>query len=301
MPLQIIHNNITEMQTDAIVNAANTNLWAGGGVCGAIFKKAASFELNKECLKLAPIKTGEAVITNGYHLLAKKIIHAVGPIYKDGNHNEAALLESAYLNALKLAVENNCHSIAFPLISSGIYGYPKTEALQVAVDTIGKFLMQDDLDVYIVVFERESVQISNYLYDNVSHYIHAYYEEKEQSCSMMSSKSCEETFIQMLVRLINEKGYKDCDVYRRANIDRKLFSKICTDKDYYPEKKTIFALSIALNLSLAQTNELLNKAGYSLLNNSKLDVIVKYFIENNEYDIYTINNVLFYFQQPLLG
>lgn len=163
MPLQIVNQDITEMQIDAIVNAANTNLWAGGGVCGAIFRKAASFDLSIECQKLAPIKTGEAVITNGYHLKAKKIIHAVGPIYKDGHHNEAALLERAYLNSLRLAVENDCHSIAFPLISSGIYGYPKEEALKVAIDSINKFLMQEDLDVYIAVIDREAMQIGESL------------------------------------------------------------------------------------------------------------------------------------------
>ena len=136
MPLHIVHNDITEMKTDIIVNAANNYLQAGGGVCGAIFKKAGRHQLQKECNTLGYVETGNAVITKGYNLKADYIIHAVGPIYKDGKHNERKLLEKTYLSSLTLAIQYNCKSISFPIISSGIYGYPKAEALEVAVLTM---------------------------------------------------------------------------------------------------------------------------------------------------------------------
>ena len=153
MPFRIIQNDITKMNVDAIVNAANTNLQMGGGVCGAIFKAAGANELQAVCNKLAPIKTGEAVITPGFALAAKYIIHTAGPVYRDGKHNEEALLRAAYTNALQRATEHNCQSIAFPLISSGIYGYPKAEALKAAASAIQDFLTDHDIDVSLVVFQ----------------------------------------------------------------------------------------------------------------------------------------------------
>jgi O-acetyl-ADP-ribose deacetylase (regulator of RNase III) len=154
MPFTIIRNDITKVRVDAIVNAANTGLAQGGGVCGAIFKAAGARELQAACDKLAPIKTGEAVITPGFALPAKYVIHAAGPVYRGGGHGEEELLRAAYTNALKRAVENNCESIAFPLISSGIYGYPKDEALRVATAAIRDFLGEHDIDVSLVVFDN---------------------------------------------------------------------------------------------------------------------------------------------------
>lgn len=327
MTLHIIHNDITNMDTDVIVNAANCQLLTGGGVCGAIFKKAGIRQLTEECQKLAPIATGQAVITKGYQLKSKYIIHAVGPIYKDGLHHEKELLENAYLNSLKLAVEYQCQSISFPLISSGIYGYPKAKALDVAISTISSFLNEHDLDVYIVVFDKTSVQLSEQLYSDILHYIDTYYEPEKDSrrnieLSLMEEEplfiklrspsssvsrtlddlieNIDESFSEMILRLIDEKGYKDVDVYKRANMDRKLFSKIRSQKDYHPSKKTVFALSIALRLNIDETIDLLNKAGYSLSHSQKSDIIIEYFIINNEYDIFKINEALFCFNQPTL-
>ena len=137
MPFEITRNDLTKMRVDAIVNAANTSLQMGGGVCGAIFGAAGAEKLQAACNPLAPIKTGEAVITPGFDLPAKYVIHAAGPVYRDGNHDEEAQLRSCYTNALDLANKNGCESVAFPLISSGIYGYPKDEALAVATSAIG--------------------------------------------------------------------------------------------------------------------------------------------------------------------
>ena len=154
MPFTIVRQDITKMKVDAIVNAANTGLQMGGGVCGAIFIAAGVKQLQAACAKLAPIKTGEAVITPGFGLPAKFIIHAAGPVYRQWNKEQNEQhLRSAYTNSLKRAVENNCETIAFPLISSGIYGYPKDEALQVAISAIHNFLTDHDIDVTLVVFE----------------------------------------------------------------------------------------------------------------------------------------------------
>ncbi len=156
MSLKIIKQDITKMEVDVIVNAANTELRMGGGVCGAIFKAAGVSELRSACEKLAPIKTGEAVITPGFALPAKHIIHTAGPVYDTNNPEQSAAdLKSSYQNSLKLAQQNNCQSIAFPLISSGIYGYPKSEALNIAIKTILEYLDENKLDVFLTVFDQE--------------------------------------------------------------------------------------------------------------------------------------------------
>ncbi|HBI74184.1 MAG TPA: hypothetical protein DDY59_13540 [Lachnospiraceae bacterium] len=164
MPFTIVRQDITKMKVDAIVNAANTDLQMGGGVCGAIFKAAGVLELQAACDKLAPIKTGEAAITPGFALPAKYIIHAAGPVYRHSTAGQSKqFLRSAYINSLQLAIKNKCKSIAFPLISSGIYGYPKDEALQVAASAIQDFLADHDLDVYLAVFDKAAFAVSEKL------------------------------------------------------------------------------------------------------------------------------------------
>ncbi|MDR1542390.1 MAG: macro domain-containing protein [Clostridiales bacterium] len=160
MPFTIVHQDITKMKVDAIVNAANTDLAMGGGVCGAIFMAAGATQLQAACDKLAPIQTGEAVITPGFRLPAKFVVHAAGPVYRDGKHGEEEQLRSCYQNSLKCAAENKCGSIAFPLISSGIYGYPKDEALRVATAAIGEFLIERDIDVYLALFNKAAFTVS---------------------------------------------------------------------------------------------------------------------------------------------
>lgn len=154
MPLKILSADITSLEVDAIVNAANTELLAGGGVCGAIFRAAGRYELQEACNKLAPIRTGEAVITQGFNLPAKFIIHTAGPVWNGGTNNEENLLRNCYINSLKLAAENNLTSVAFPLISSGIYGYPPQAALEVAVRAIKDFLAEHDMDVTLIVLKK---------------------------------------------------------------------------------------------------------------------------------------------------
>lgn len=330
MPFQIVHNDITKMHTDAIVNAANTHLLMGGGVCGAIFNGAGPDKLERECRKLAPCPVGSAVITGGYGLPARYVIHAVGPIWRGGGQGERELLAGAYRSALALAKEKDCGSVAFPLISSGIYGYPKLEALRVAVDTIREFLAGEELDVYLVVFDRRAVELGQELYADIKHFIDRYFEENlsrrlaaepvvyeeeavlEYAGPMAMHKygarsledmlnNLDETFSQMVLRLIDQKGYRDAQVYKRANMDRKLFSKIRSNPQYRPKKQTVLALAIALRLNVDEARDLLKKAGFTLSDSQKQDVIIRYFLEAGEYDMFTINEALFCFEQPLLG
>lgn len=342
MPFTIVRQDITKMKVDAIVNAANTELQMGGGVCGAIFKAAGASQLQAACDKLAPIKTGEAVITPGFGLPAKFIIHAAGPVYRQWNKEQAKQhLCAAYTNSLKRAVENNCETIAFPLISSGIYGYPKDEALQVATSAIHDFLTGHDLDVTLAVFDKSVFTLSRELLGAVESYIDEHYIETHEirhrqlldverdalseanetiskyNESIFEEKralsvgapaplgdlvgNLDEPFSRMLLRLIDAKDMTDVEVYKRANLDRKLFSKIRSNKGYMPSKRTAIALAVALELSLGETDDLLERAGFALSHAVKFDVIVEYFIANGKYDIFEINEVLFEYDQPLLG
>lgn len=432
MPLTFYQGDITTLKVDAIVNAANVDLLMGGGVCGAIFKAAGENELQKACDLLSPIQTGEAVITSGFNLPAKHIIHTAGPRYMNGEQNEEALLRAAYKNSLKVALENGLQSIAFPLISSGIYGYPKDEALRVAVNAIKNFLEKEDLDVRLVIFDKEQFVIDQALQNEVKDYLddalkeeqekkwldlikndlerpfsskNVYYsidppidfqralerlseltdskkevvdkddDEKPLKKSLDESdkpriyekrrlnypfprrikaksqetvadeKSIEvsneevkentqidaekllplvcfslspsdfykenelasilerldDSFSSKVIQLIKAKGKKEVEVYKKANLDRKLFSKIRSTKHYVPKKTTCLALAVALELNLEETQTLLKSAGFSFSNSRKFDVIVEYFIKKGLYDIFEINQVLFKYDQPLLG
>ena len=337
MPLQMIRNDITKMSVDAIVNAANTSLLGGGGVDGCIHR-AAGPELLAECRTLHGCETGSAKITKGYRLPCKYVIHAVGPRWRDGRHREQELLESCYRTSLNLAKENGCQSVAFPLISSGVYGYPKDQALKVAVDTISMFLMENEMMVYIVIFGKKAYQISGKLFADIEAYIDDRYVEEhtdsraeqrrrlealaEESCFEAASvplppeaicKSCssqsleealgqmDESFSEMLLRKIEESGMTDAQCYKKANIDRKLFSKIRSDRFYKPSKPTVLAFALALELPLAQMQEMLGKAGFTLSHSSKFDIIVEYFVERGNYNVYEINEALFAFDQSLIG
>jgi O-acetyl-ADP-ribose deacetylase (regulator of RNase III) len=343
MPFTIIRNDITKLRVDAIVNAANTSLRMGGGVCGAIFSAAGADRLQTVCNAYAPIKTGEAVVTQGFNLPAKYIIHTAGPVYRGGNQGEEALLRSCYINSLKLAVKHGCESIAFPLISSGIYGYPKSEALRVATDTIRNFISEHDIDVSLVVFDKTAFEVSKELLGAVESYIDEHYVQErkdkrrelldvekaaisdeamtERGMPMTAAEAAfepmmesmteaslddivgnlDEPFSATLLRLIDTTGRKDAEVYRRANIDRRLFSKIRNNEHYAPSKPTVLAFAVALELEIDQTEDLLERAGFALSHSRKFDVIVEYFITSGIYDVFKINEVLFSYDQPLLG
>ena len=375
MPITILRHDITQMTTDAIVNAANTNLSRGGGVCGAIFAAAGHQELQAACVALAPLATGEAVVTPAFSLSSRYIIHAVGPIYSEYTPAESErLLRLAYTNALQCAVDAACESVAFPLISSGIYGYPKAEAFTVAASAIQDYLHTHDvdIDVSLVVFDKEAFVVSEVLHGAVERYIDEHYVdaatarshrrynglqaqsiearkslgvsvEAEQEASrhfsamvvsresakqevlaemsipsflrpkpVSASESADnvlddivnqldDTFAATLLRLIDASGKSDVEVYKRANIDRKLFSKIRSNMAYNPSKPTVLAFAVALELSLEQTEDLLNRAGFALSHSRKFDVIVEYFIVQGKHNVHEINEVLFSYDQILLG
>ena len=335
MPLQIVRNDITKMPVDAIVNAANSSLLGGGGVDGCIHR-AAGPKLLAECRTLGGCQTGDAKITNAYDLPCNYVIHAVGPIWRGGQFHERELISSCFENSLALAKEKHFETIAFPLISSGIYGYPKAQALKVAIDAISAFLMKNDMTVYIVIFDKAAYRISSKLFSDIASYIDDHYVEthiNKTSEAMRRQKQfqemdlCEsislpepsnvplskaatledalqqmdESFSEMLLRKIDESGMTDSQCYKKANIDRKLFSKIKNDKYYKPSKPTVLAFALALELPLPEIQDMLMKAGFALSHSSKFDVIVEYFILKQNYSIYEINEALFAFDQSLIG
>ena len=337
MPLIIVRNDITRMKVDAIVNAANETLLGGGGVDGAIHR-AAGERLLRECRTLCGCETGKAKITGGYDLPAKYVIHTVGPIYKGGDYGEEILLESCYRESLELALEHGCRSVAFPLISSGAYKYPKKEAFEVASRIIREFLSANEMTVYLVLFDRASYTIGEALFSDIKEYISDRYSDESiesrriidridicaapepprrrrdeqyalgRKPSAASSDSLagmlmelDESFSEMLLRKIDEKGMTDAECYKKANIDRKLFSKIRGDVHYRPSKPTVIAFAISLELSLTETEEMLRKAGFALSHSNKFDIIIEYFIRKGIYDVFKINEALFAFDQSLLG
>ena len=330
MPFEIVRNDITKMKVDAIVNAANKSLLGGGGVDGCIHR-AAGPELLAECKLLNGCEIGSAKITKGYQLPCKYVIHAVGPRWIDGNHHEKGLLESCYTTSLCLAKEYGCKFIAFPLISSGIYGYPKDQALRIAVEQIRKFLLDNEMMVYLVIFDRKAYEISDKLYSDIATYIDDRYVDehsdspslqrvrfrefenaclKEESVPLSSAnqktikdwlEDIDESFSEMLLRKIDESGMSDAECYKKANIDRKLFSKIRSDKLYKPSKPTVLAFALALELSLEEMQDMLAKAGFALSHSSKFDLIIEYFVKQGNYNVYEINEALFAFDQSLIG
>lgn len=352
MPLFIVENDITRMECDAIVNAANPSLLGGGGVDGAIHA-AAGPELLAECRTLGGCETGSAKLTGGYRLNAKFVIHTVGPVWRGGADGEEALLRSCYRRSLALAEDSGCESVAFPLISAGAYGYPKRAAFEVAVDEISAFLRGSEMTVYIVVYRREDALFDEAVTASLAEALRESAEpepvnaaeppererrrfgllskrgkpavprrrEAEEYCDSaagrfaMLAEPCgsaapelddqlrdlDESFSQSLLRRIDEKGMTDVECYKRANVDRKLFSKIRGDAHYRPSKQTAVAFALALRLTRAETDDLLMKAGFALSRSSKFDVIIAYFISRGEYDVNRVNEALFAFDQPLLG
>ncbi len=330
-----------------MVNAANTHLLWGGGVCGALFEAAGEQQMQAACDTLSPIKPGEAVITPGFNLPAKYVIHAVGPIYRDGRQGEEDILRSAYKSALRLAQEHHLSSVAFPLISSGAYGYPHDKALHIAINTIRTQLNEMDDEeptVTLVLFDRSRLDVDPELRRRLesgrremhfrraimrsdtlelgeelnAHQIDAIEsmsvfpsEERAQPKAAQTAKAPmgleelikkkDESFSTLLLRIIDAKGFKDAEVYKRANLDRKHFSKIRSNKGYAPSKETVLALAVGMELSLTETKNLLARAGFALSSGSDADIIVAYYIENGQYDIDRINHMLYKYDQSLLG
>ncbi len=394
MAFQIVRNDITKITADAIVNTANPEPTFMAGTDSAIYLAAGADELLAERAKIGPIAEGEVAVTPAFNLDAKYIFHTVGPVWNGGGEGEKETVRKCYLNCLKKACELGIESIAFPLISTGVYGFPKAEALLIATSVFSEFLADHELDITLVVFDNESFTLSGKIFAGVNEYIDENYaaekiseeyaftggaaygagfgaaasgagferaaeevcedkeaaliEEREKereerrnrrknllhsvrdytgleargksamavpaaSMAQMEAaskpqrslddvvKNVSETWSQSLLRLITEKGYTDTEVYKRANADRKLFSKIRSNKDYQPKKATALAFALALKLNIDETKDLLGRAGYALSKSNITDLIVEYFIENQVYDIMTINLALYEHNEPLLG
>ncbi|MGN1099736.1 MAG: macro domain-containing protein [Christensenellales bacterium] len=339
MPLQIIRQDITKMRVDAIVNTTNEEMVGYSGVDFAVHTMAGR-ELDEECARIAPLGVGQAKITGAYKLPCKYIIHTSGPVWQGGLHGESILLRSCYVESLKLAVEHGCNSVAVPLISSGVYQYPKDQVLKFAVRTISEFLYENELTVYICVFDKESYSFSRELFDDIREFIDDEYadEHDEEGYEVAESLSddrmmlhkCREasarvfrraveqnsadgmtlreylgrmdkSFQEMLFELIDRSGMTDVECYKRANVDKRTFSKIKSNENYRPSKQTVIAFAISLKLNLEDTQALLATVGYTLSRSNVFDKIIRYFIHNNNYNIFEINEALFEFDQSLLG
>ena len=354
MPFQIIRNDITKVKADAIVNTANPKPRIGRGTDSAIYAAAGAEQLLDARKKIGDIAPGQAVSTDAFALSAKYIIHTVGPSWIDGSHGEREVLRSCYEESLVLAAKLKCKSIAFPMIATGVYGFPKDEALNIALSSIGKFLLTHEMKVTLVVFDRKALELSEQLVGGIEQYIDEHaadllrkaeygdgyasdirrrriaqleraeelYDLKESDAEVVadeaispitilpdvSGKSLEdilggagESFQQKLFKLIDERGLDDVTVYKKANIDRKVFSRIRCKADYKPKKKTAVAFAIALELDLPTTLDLLSRAGIAFSPSDWFDLIVSYFITNKIYNIYEINAALFKYGQPVLG
>ena len=317
MPIKILRQDITKIKCDAIVDPTDVHYSHGGGVDAAIHT-AAGVELYHACMEQGTLEVGNAVITPAYSLPCKYVIHTVGPWWEGGDQGEEVLLRSCYRRSLDIGVANKCKSIAFPLIASGTFGFPKDKVLKIAVDEISTFLFDNELLVYIVVYDKTSYSISEKLFSDVTSFIEDTYEEEGRlfksarrarcDCASYPMESLDdmlnqidESFSQMLLRKIDERGMTDTECYKKANVDRKLFSKIRSNVNYKPSKTTVIAFAIALELSLDETEDMLRKAGFALSHSNKFDIIIEYFISHANYNIYEINEVLYQFDQSTLG
>ena len=399
MPFQIVRNNITAIAADAIVNTANPEPIVGSGVDHAVYRAAGEEAMLAARRQIGRIEPGTSDWTPAFDLPAKYVIHTVSAPWRGGNRDERTILRNCYRSSLWLADELECESVAFPLLATGSYGFPKDEALQIAIEEISAFLLSREMMVWLVVFDRTSYELSGKLFRDIESYIdehqvraareeeyarrpsgrprrrnffsrrkkedrreqehrelqepaealreeEAVYGAAEEpaeidalfsfdgfaveerpaseqelpvidatvrepspmySASMPAPERMPD-FSQVgksvrdqLFQLIDERGLDDPEVYKKANMSRQLFSKIRSNPSYRPAKKTALALAVALQLDLEQTEDLLGRAEYALSPSSTADLIVRYFIQHKEYDIYKINAVLFQYDQPLLG
>lgn len=373
MSFKIVRNDITRIKADAIVNTANPEPVYSAGTDSAVYTAAGAEKLLEERKKIGRIAEGDVAVTPAFALDAKYIFHTVGPIWQGGNYGEKEIVRKCYQNCLDKAKELELESIAFPLLATGTYGFPKADALLIATSVFSGFLAENEMEITLVVFDSESFALSDKIFAGVDQFIDENYvgektaeeyspvnlrvgleahvadecadepierkaarRERNRNerrglfgsgsnamrmdsaippvaaagaaCASVAPRSLEdvvknvsETWQESLLRLITERGYSDTEVYKRANVDRKLFSKIRTNKNYQPKKNTAVAFALALRLNLDETKDFLMRAGYAFSPSSKFDLIIEYSIEHGVYDLMLINGALFDHDQPQLG
>ncbi len=338
MPLKIIRDDITKVKADAIVNTANPYPRYAAGTDRAVYETAGADQLLAQRKRIGIISEGQVAVTDAFALPARFIIHTVGPQWKDGNSGEFDILRACYANSLQKAYDLGCDSVAFPLIATGVYGFPKDQALQTAVSCIGSFLMHHELLVLLVVFDMDSYQLSTRFMGQVQSFIDetriaeavkkeysiqsenriernvfcscrkeepshfgSSFQDELASLSVAQTLEDTKTFQEKMFEIMEEKGMVSTDVYKAANIDRKLFSKIQCNKEYHPKKKTAMAICIALRLDMEQSKDLLARADWAFSPNRKMDLVIMAAIANHMYDINEINEVLFAMDLDLLA
>ena len=383
MPFKIIKNDITKVKADAIVNTVNPNVKIGEGVEYAIYNAAGKDELLKAREKLGYMPPGEVGITPAFKLDAKYIIHVSSPVWTGIWYGErppesvltedTELLRDCYMKALYMAAENGCKSIAFPLLATGTYKFPKEIGMAVAVRAFTEFLKNYDMEIFLVVFGRDSFNISGSLFRKVKRFVdyeaicaelaprddsnwidgsiiddldsfedgnshhykdggmesywgieedeevtesywdiseddndELYYKSSQRSHKSPESrkhpKSLEESlkkihkysFAGYLQQLINKKGMKNSEVYATANITKQYFSKLINGK-VNPSKEKVIALAIGLHLNMDETKDILKIAGYAFSPYSQTDIVVKYFINNKDYNVIKLDILLYDF------
>ena len=313
MPLKFVRNDITKMQVDAIVNTANPLPIVGVGTDTAVYNAAGREKLLQAREAIGPMEEGQTAITPGFDLPARFILHTVSPQYIDGKSGEEAKLRSCYRGCLKLASSNKFKTVAFPLIASGNYGYPRDEALHIAIAEISRFLMKHDLVVYLVLFDEDSVGLASKIYPDLDDYISQHEVDRMMNVEYQSRRDVHEpislteeeyaemdelltadteSFAEYLNDRILAKGLKSTEVYNNAYVRKQVFSKIFCEPDYHPGKQTVLCLAVGAKMSFPEAVRLLSLAGYSFSENDKMDIIFSYFIRHHRCDIYEIESVL---------
>lgn len=331
MPFKIVRNDITKMQVDAIVNTANIRPLYSTGTDSAVYKAAGEEQMLAAREEIGYMEEGQAAITSGFNLPAKYVVHAVSPWYRDGNQGEEERLRECYRNSLQLAAEHGCKSIAFPLISTGSFGYPRDEGMRIALDEINAFLLKEEMQIYLVVFDSASTKLGKNLYPDLEAYIDQNYvsDKLEEEYGVSLSRAartmaledtedkgiCEaicsydflennmdalkervnhgtDTFVEYLLYMIKTKNMTNAEVYKRSIVTKQLFSKIKNNPDYHPDKATAMRLCVGAKLNLDETKDLLARAGYALSPCDKRDIIFSYFIEHQVFDMIEIDIAL---------
>lgn len=327
MPFQILHKDITAMAADAIVNPTDEWLSGSGGTDLAVHMTAGE-KLDEACRNIGRLQTGAVAVTDAYGLPCRYVFHTVGPVWKNGTCGEEALLRGCYLNALFKAKQMGLDSIAFPLISSGTFGFPKNQVLRIAIDAISDFLYTADseLQIFICILDRHAfslnreIALREYLghgrkrFFGAERKAAAFCEDREEApicCAPQDQpitddisewiKKQDDSFAVMLLKLIDKKGMTDVECYKKANVTKGTFWKINNDPKYKPSKSTVIAFAIALELDLDETAQLLKTVGFSLSDSNTFDRIIQFFILHRNYDIYEINAALFQYDQACLG